>query len=618
MHARSTVGSEPVANGIHHVIDAQARERPDAPAVVSLDGTLSYEALNHRANAIAARLQAGGVGPNDIVGLVCPSSLAMVVGALGILKAGGAYLPIDPGGPPDRIAAMLADAAARWVVGIEDEMPPAGAWRGVTVDRRGVGPEADTTPRADPTASLDRLAYVIFTSGSTGRPKGVLVTHRNLVNLVRWHQEAFAIVPADRAMQVTSVGFDAAVWEIWPYLMAGASVHIAEPDVRSDPRALRDWVIAHRITIGFAPTMMAERLIASDWPAETSLRVLLTGADALRRYPPPGLPFDLINNYGPTEGTVVTTSGRVPPASGSVDRPPTIGRPIANVQVHILDEDLSPVPVGATGEIYIGGAGVSRGYLGQPGLTAERFVPDPFSGRVDARLYKTGDRGCRLPNGEIAFHGRVDDQVKVRGYRIELGEVAFALNRHPAVRDSTIVARETGPDDTRLVAYLVLAGADRPTPTALRRFLEESLPQFMLPSAFVVVSSLPVNANGKVDRAALPAPDARNVLADAGAAVQSALEQQVVELLSDLLNVETIGVGESFFHLGGHSLLAAQVIARVSEQFGVELPLRTLFDHPTPRALAAEIESLVLARIEDMSDEDVQASLAAASEEAGR
>ena len=341
--------------------------------------------------------------------------------------------------------------------------------------------------------SPDDLAYIIYTSGSTGRPKGVEITHRGLSNLLSWHQRAFSVTSADRASQVASLGFDAAVWEIWPYLAAGASLSLADDFTCKDAEALRNWILANNITISFVPTPIAERMLLLEWPSDTALRALLTGGDKLQHCPRPGLPFLVYNNYGPTETTVVATSGLVPPA---VDQcmEPSIGRPIDNTQIHILDENRNPVPPGHVGEIYIGGAGVARGYSYRPELTAEHFVPDTFSGIPGGRLYRTGDLGCYLANGEIAYRGRADDQIKVRGYRIEPNEIVVALNRHPSVAASVVMACDGPLGVQQLVAYVMLSQGSRVTGNGLRDHLRTQLPDYMVPSSFISVDEMPLTA----------------------------------------------------------------------------------------------------------------------------
>jgi amino acid adenylation domain-containing protein len=453
----------------------------------------------------------------------------------------------------------------------------------------------DHHPDHAPSVAIDPsdLAYVIYTSGSTGTPKGVEIAHRGLANLVDWHAEAFGVTAGDRASQVAGLGFDATVWELWPYLAKGASVHLADEDTRNSAELLRDWLLAQRITIGFVPTPLFEHLLALPWPHSSHLRMLLTGGDTLHTYPPPGLSFRVVNNYGPTESTVVATSGEIPPGELPGLAPP-IGRAIAGTRVLLLDERLEQVAPGALGEIYIGGASLARGYHNRPDLTAQRFIPDPFE--AGSRLYRTGDLGQLLPDGQIAFHGRADDQIKIRGYRIEPGEITSVLARHPAVRAALVVAREDAPGNKRLVAYIVENAEATLTHSELRSYLGEFLPEYMLPAAFVRLPTLPLTAHGKMDRARLPAPDATNTLQDqpSGEAVTET-EQRIAEILGELLDLEEIGLDDNFFMLGGHSLLGAQVIARLREAFGVDISLRSLFESPTVAELSAEVERLTAA-----------------------
>ncbi|MDQ2741200.1 MAG: non-ribosomal peptide synthetase [Chloroflexota bacterium] len=595
------------------LVSRQAAATPGAPALIDGDRTLTYAELHARAVHLAQHLRTLGVGPEVLVGLCVARSAGMVVGALGILMAGGAYLPLDSTYPPERLGFMLADAQVPVLVsepGLVDRLP-AGAWQTVALD---VG-EALSHPV--PMVALpedltpEHLAYVIYTSGSTGRPKGVEVTHRSLLNLVHWHRETFAVTSADRATQLVSPSFDATVWEIWPYLTVGATVYFAGDETRVSAERLRDWMVEQGITISFLPTLLAERAIELAWPAATALRVMLTGADTLHHYPPPGLPFALVNNYGPTEATVVATSGRVLPEAHPSDRP-SIGRPIAGVQVYLLDGQMQRVTTGEPGELYIGGAGVARGYLNRPALTAERFISNPFSAVPGDQLYKTGDRAYSLPDGRLAFIGRADDQIKLRGCRIEPGEIVAALNQHAGVQASAVVAREETPGDPRLVAYLVLSAGAEPSAAALREHLATRLPDYMVPSTLVCLPALPLNASGKVDRASLPAPDETNILpASDRDAPRTPLEERVAAILAELLEVERVGVHDNFFLLGGHSLLATQVIMWVNATFGVELPMRVLFDAPTVARLAAEIERRIIACLEPISEDDVQRVLGA-------
>ncbi len=503
---------------------------------------------------------------------------------------------------------LIEDSGARLVLThpcIATQLPQ-GSWQAIIIDScdstRDASAEFSSLGKVDPA----NLAYIIFTSGSTGRPKGVQITHANLLNLIQWHQRAFEIAPTDRATMHASPGFDAAVWEIWPYLAGGASLAVVDENVRTSPERLRDWIVANGITISFLPTALAEAVLDLTWPAQTALRFLLTGADTLRRYPPAGLPFVLVNNYGPTECTVVATSGIVSSESRSA-RLPSIGRPIDGVQVYLVNEQLQRVPDGDTGELVIGGAGVGRGYLSSPELTAGKFIADCFGDNKDGRLYRTGDLARRLPDGEIAFLGRIDEQIKIRGYRIEPGEITAVLEQHPAIQSSFVTAWSENSGESRLTAYIVpLANAALSTDD-LRKFLGEHLPDYMVPSAFVSLASLPLTAHGKVDRAALPAPTAENILRDeAPDTPQSEIEQWLASFLAGLLRTPRVRRDDNFFNLGGHSLMGAQLIAKVKQTFDVDLPLRSLFDHPTIREISFEIDSLLQVKLNAMSDDEAR------------
>ncbi len=595
----------PEGDRLPALVGAQAARAPEALAVVDGERRLTYGELETRAGRLAGRLRRLGAGPDVPVALVTGRSIEMVVGALGILKAGAAYVPIDPDVPADRLAFMLDDAGPAVVVTVEALAGRLPAGRPLIV-LDGGAERADAGPPAPPGgagAAPHHLAYVVYTSGSTGRPKGVELTRAGLLNLVAWHRRAFALTAADRSALMASPGFDASVWEVWPVLAAGACLVVADPAARLDPVRLRDWLVAQRITVTFVPTPLAERLLGLAWPPGTPLRVLLTGGDALHRYPPPGLPFVLVNNYGPTETTVVATSAGVEPADRPARRPP-IGRPIDNVRVYLVDDRGRPVEGDEPGELWIGGAGVARGYRHRPDLTAEKFVPDPFAGEPGARLYRTGDLARRRPDGQLEFLGRLDEQVKVRGHRIEPDEVAAALDRVPGVAASVVTAREDVSGDARLVAYVVPADGAPPPAGVLRRALAAVLPDAMVPSVFVRLPALPLTASGKVDRAALPAPDDANVLRDGPfAAPRTPVERRLAAILADLLGVEQVGADDNFFLLGGHSLLGAQLVARVADAFGVELPLRTVFDAPTVSGLAAEVERLILAALQVAADD---------------
>jgi amino acid adenylation domain-containing protein len=539
-------------------------------------------------------------------------SIDQIVGALAIVKAGGAYLPIDPAYPVQRIRFMLEDSQASILVSEEHlaEKLSSGTWRNVCldgVDRIKIDLQSEDAPVS--ATSLDNLAYVIYTSGSTGVPKGVAINHSSLLNLVYWHHENFSITSKDRATYLAGLGFDATVWELWPYLTAGASLHLPDDSVRTVPEPLRDWLVEKQITVSFAPTPLAERLIAIPWPTSTALRILLTGADTLHRLPSEQLPFTLVNNYGPTECTVVATSGTV----GTIEKNtglPTIGRPIRNTQVHMLDDDLKPVAMGDPGQMYISGDSLARGYLNRPDLTAERFLANPFDAMPGSRMYRTGDIGRVLANGEIVFMGRIDDQVKIRGFRIEPDEIAAVLNEEPVVAQSIVVARVMAGGEKSLVAYIVPAAGAALSPSELKLALGNRLPDYMVPPTFVQLDSLPLLASGKVDRAALPVPTEENTLRDDEfVAPRTPIEERVAEIVGPLLGLERVSIDDNFFMLGGHSLLGTQLIARIRDTFGINPSLRNIFEAPTIAELADLIEGLLLDQLNAMSEEEAAIAL---------
>jgi amino acid adenylation domain-containing protein len=525
------------------------------------------------------------------VGVSLERSFEYVIAVLAVWKAGGAYVPVDLEWPEERRAFVLEDARAAVVIGA-----------GLKVDVRHVLKKA-----ASAEITRENLAYIIYTSGSTGKPKGVEVTHGNLLNLVFWHRRAFGVTAEDRASHVAGLAFDAVVWELWPYLSAGASVALADATTRTSPELLREWLAAEGITISFVPTALMEPMLTAEWPVKTALRYLLTGADTLHRYPEAGLPFQVVNNYGPTECTVVATSGVVKPSY--VSGRPAIGAAIANTQIYLLNENREPVKAGETGEIYIGGTSVARGYRNQPQLTAERFVENPFSPAVDARMYRTGDLGAMMPEGQIAFLGRADNQEKIRGHRIEPDEIVSVLERHPKVSSAAVVGRGNA-CGRQLVGYVVPAGQG-PRSRELREFLSKELPEYMIPSRFVRIAALPLTANGKLDRGALPEPTAENALdTTVYRAPESAMEIKIASILEELLRVKRVGLEDNFFLLGGHSLLGTQLVLRVRERFGVMLTLRDLFMAQTVGNLSDEIERQLIARLDAMSEEEAGEMLA--------
>jgi amino acid adenylation domain-containing protein len=611
--------TQPELGCVPQLVSLRAEETPDAPALSTGAQSLTYAELNNLANQIAHYLISpdvpteNAVGSDTLVGLCLDRSFAGVVSALAILKAGAAYLPLDPAYPLERLAFMLNDAKPRILItsSAMASQLPTGPWKIIAIDNLAdldrTAPAIARQPNSSPdiVVTTEQLAYVIYTSGSTGRPKGVEITHASLMNLVGWHQQAFEITNDDRASLLAGVGFDAAVWETWPYLTAGASLHLPNEATRLSPELLRDWLVAERITVSFLPTALAERVMTLEWPVHTALRNLLVGAETLRQFPTDELPFNVVNNYGPTECTVVATSGPVPREAYS-NKLPTIGRPIANTDVYILDENMQQVPVHAAGEIYVGGAGVARGYLNRPELTADKFVRNRFSRDPQARLYRTGDLARYLANGEIAYLGRIDEQVKILGHRIEPNEIVAVLDRHPSVETSRVIAHGEVCSEKHLVAYIVFRSESQPSPSDLRSFLERELPQYMVPAVFVRLDRFPLTQNGKVERAALPAPNSENTLRDEEfIGPRTPLEQRLAAMLSSLLNLEQVSVHDNFFMLGGHSLLGTQLISQIRGAFGVELALRTLFESPTIEQLSTEIEQLIMAQVDALSEEEV-------------
>ncbi len=567
------------------LVERWCRERPDAPAVVDAAGrALTWGELGERSGRLAGFLRGLGLGPESIVAVLTERSLSLLVAQLGVLKAGAAYLPLDPTHPAERLAFMLAESAAPVVLtqaSLLDRLPKTSA-RIVRLDREEqdeIALGAPLPPLPTQTVEPDHLAYLLYTSGSTGRPKGVQIPHRGLRNLVRWDMSMHGTGPRDHRTQVASLGFDASVWEIWGCLASGSTLHLPPEEARLDPSLLAAWMAEREVTVSFFPTPLAEVLLASGGPRIPTLRRLLVGGDRLLSHPEPGSGFILVNQYGPAEASVATSAGPVPPRRrGEAGAPPTLGRPVVGLRVHLLDRSLQPVPPGAAGELWVGGPSLARGYLGDPARTAERFLPDPWG--AGKRLYRTGDL-CRFRHdGEIEFIGRVDHQVKIRGQRIELGEIAAALLEIPGLREAVVAAR-----DGRLVAYLVGdAEVD-----GLRRSLRERLPEAMVPAAFVFLAALPLTPNGKVDRRALPAPApvSRDLTPEPG---RSAIEETVAGVWCEILGVPRVGSQENFFDLGGHSLLLTRVQARLQDRLGREIPLLDLLTHTTVRALARHLE----------------------------
>jgi amino acid adenylation domain-containing protein len=571
--------AEPLAGRAHEAAAAQARRAPDALAVTAPGRAMTRGELDRRSNAVAHALRARCAGPETAVGLLLPRSPELVVAILGVLRAGGAYVPLDPDHPPERLAYIARDARVAVVLagaGADADLPVE-TLRLEDLDAGHAAPPAVAVP--------DRgLAYLMYTSGSTGTPKGVAVEHRAVENLAGWHLRRFGLGPGDRTTMVAAPGFDASAWEILPALAAGASLHVPPPETRVAPDRLQTWLIDEGITVSFLPTPLAEAMLTLPWPARTSLRLLLTGGDLLHARPDMALPFALVNNYGPTENTVVATSGDVDLAW---DGRPPIGRPIDGVRTYVLDGRLEPVPAGAHGELYVGGASLARGYVGRSGLTAERFLPSPFA--AGERIYRTGDLARWLPDGSLDFLGRADQQVKIRGFRVEPAEIAAALGRHPTVAGAEVLPADAPAGDRRLVAYVAPRPGCGIDPDELRAHCLRSLPAYMTPSVFVAVDALPLLPSGKVDRAALarlPLPAA----AEDGAEPDGEVESRIAAIWREVLGLERVGRHDDFFGLGGHSLLSARIASRLEREFHRRLPVSIVFEHPTVAGLAGVLE----------------------------
>ncbi|MEA2690922.1 MAG: hypothetical protein QOJ16_309, partial [Acidobacteriota bacterium] len=591
----ATAATYPEAGScLHELIAVQAARAPDATAVVFENAVLSYGELVSRAGLLAGRLRRLGVGPEVPVGICLERSLELVVGLLAILTAGGAYVPLDPSYPRQRLALMLKEALPPVVLVQAETAALLPSDQGCqVVFGRGALEGAGGCPDSDARARPENLAYVIYTSGSTGRPKGVEVRHDGVVNLLASMAREPGLTAADTLLAVTTVSFDIAGLEIYLPLAVGGRVVLASRETAGDGLALAAALAASGATTMQATPATWRLLLAAGWQGAPGF-LALCGGEAL----PLDLARDLLgrvgslwNVYGPTETTIWSTQERMSledPDGWSGAAP--IGRPLGNTGVRVLDRGLSPVPVGIAGELYLGGLGVARGYRGRPDLTAERFLPDPTSPLPGARLYRTGDVVRYLPSGRLAYLGRVDHQVKVRGFRIEPGEVEAVLARHPAVRQAVVLAREDERDDRRLVAY-VAASVERreDLAAALAAWTAERLPSYLVPTAFVILAALPLTPNGKVDRKALPAPEWRGELSYVP--TRTPAEERLAEIFAQVLRRERVGAEEDFFTAGGHSLLAMQVVSRVRDTFGVELPLARLFDRPTVAGLAAVVES---------------------------
>jgi amino acid adenylation domain-containing protein len=584
---------------LHTLVEAQATRTPDAVAVVCGEEHLTYAALNAQANRLARHLQTLGVGPDVVVGLCLERSLDMVVALLAILKAGGAYLPLDPDYPTERLAFMLQDAAAPVLITTSDLEPRLGEAVAVRVLVDMAADALATQPDTPPpcAAAPDTLAYVIYTSGSTGRPKGVMVAHRAVGNFLYGLVGLTGMTDEAVLAAVTPISFDISGLELWGPLIVGGRVALADRTTARDAHAL-EAMMAHAGVTHLQATPATWQMLAEAGGQALRLTALC-GGEAVSRTVAASLRArgPAWNLYGPTETTIWSTASRLEVTPETSVAP--IGRPIANTAIYVLDRTLAPVPIGVAGEIQIAGAGLARGYLGRPGLTAERFVACPFGGPGE-RMYRTGDLGRWRADGVLEYLGRLDGQVKLRGHRIELGEIESVLSEDPTVRRAAAILREDVAGEPRLVAYVTGQADAAPDIAALRAHLARRLPEPMVPSAIVVLDALPLTPNGKLDRKALPAPDLQ--AASAYLAPRSQTEAALAGLWAEVLGVETVGVLDDFFELGGHSLLAMRLAARIREAFGAELPLRTLFETPTIAGVSQHLEIINwLARPTDAS-----------------
>jgi amino acid adenylation domain-containing protein len=609
-----TAAEYPADRCIHELFEAQVERTPGAEAVVFVDQRSSYAELNARANRLAHHLRSLGVGPDARVAVCVERSAEMVVALLAVMKAGGAYVPLDPGHPAERLEYMLADSAPAAVLAQKQSRDRFGS-TGVPV----LEMDADRPEWADrPATDLEvegltpaHLAYVIYTSGSTGRPKGVAVPHRGVVNLLCSMRETVGMEAADRLLAVTTYGFDISVLEIFLPLLHGAATIVLPRERAADPGALAEAIRGYAPTVMQATPATWRMLVSAEWEGAPGMRALCGGealpaelASALR-----SRVGALWNVYGPTETTIWSTAQHLragADAGGHV----SIGGPVANTRVYVLDRYLSPVPAGVPGELYIGGAGVARGYLGRPGLSAEKFIPDPFAAEPGARLYRTADLARWRLDGTLEFLGRNDHQVKVRGFRIELGEIEARLVEHATVREAVVLVREDPQGEKRLVAYV--AGHETAEAQVLRAHLSERLPEYMLPAAYVRLDALPLTPNGKVDRRALPAPEGDAFPTRGYEAPSGQVEGAVAGIWADLLGVERVGRHDDFFQLGGNSLLATRLVFRIKREMDVELSVRDVFDKPELSLLAQHLLDAQLAQFDPNQIEELLALVRAA------
>ncbi|MEO1429666.1 MAG: amino acid adenylation domain-containing protein, partial [Cyanobacteria bacterium J06633_8] len=596
---------------IHQLFEDRANKTPNAIAVSFEGQQLTYQELNLRANQLARYLRGLGVKPEMLVGICVERSLDMVVGLLGILKAGGAYVPLDPNYPPERLSYMLTDSGVEVLLTQQSLLGylPSHAAKVVCIDRDWVTIEQQDGDNFNAVVKQDNLAYIIYTSGSTGKPKGVMISHQALSCFIQSAISEYNITASDRILQFASINFDTAVEEIYPCLCTGATLILRSNEMLADLQKFFQTCADLQLTVLDLPTAYWHQLVAdlasSNIALPESLRLVIIGGEKVLPEPVrcwqeyiaksgKSNNLQLINTYGPTETTVSSTLYRIGNSTSGEAAEVPIGRPLAHSQAYILDKNLQQVPIGVPGELYIGGNTLARGYLNRPEFTKEKFIQNPFSNSSSnsksQRLYKTGDLVRYLPDGNITFIGRIDNQVKVRGFRMELGEIETVLNSHPQIQQAIVIVHEDIPGEKSLVAYLVLNQSL--TIGKLREFIRKKLPDYMVPNAFITLDTLPLTPNGKIDRKALPAGNEKITREQEYVAPRSHGEEIIANIFANLLNVQNVGIHDNFFYLGGHSLLATQLISRLREAFSLEIPLRTLFEYPTVAELEAKLTSL--------------------------
>jgi len=545
---------------------------------------LSYGELDARANQLARYLKKSGIGRESLVGIMMERGIEMIVALLGVLKAGGAYVPLDPAYPQERLTFMLEDAQVSVLLTQARLLPmlPWSAARGVCIDSEWETIVSESVAPVEGGVLAANVAYVIYTSGSTGPPKGVMVAHQGLCNMVTAQVETFGLHAESRILQFASLSFDASAGEIFMALTSGAALCLGRQESLLPGPGLIEMLREQRVTIVTLPPSVLAVLPEAELPDLATLTVAgeACAADLVGRW---AGGHQFFNLYGPTEATVWAT---VAECRDGTEKP-LIGRPILNTQGYLLNAQLEPAPIGVAGELHLGGVGLARGYLNRPELTAERFIPNPFSQEPGARLYKTGDLARYHPDGQIEFLGRIDHQVKLRGYRIELGEIETALNAHPDIGDAVVEVREDVPGNKRLVAYIVSAPETEPAINEMRDFLQEIVPNYMIPTSFVHLEALPLTTNGKVDRRALPLPDGYHPELEATyVAPRSEIERAIAAIWLETLKIEKVDIHDNFFNLGGHSVLLAQVHTRLQEAFDQKLAMIDLFKYPTIDTLA--------------------------------